>query len=170
VGRQEEPSIDGRKSREEHFACHDVCVFQVRSFVQDKDGKLTNYVEDCSSRLMPRLTRMAISLVLLALTQIIALLPFILAEQQRASGGDTTQQSSMQMVFRILKLVGEHRRVTFSEVITLPEPSVITRWSVCLEVQRPIHKENQDPYPQRRGRRRERGLARLNNPKAFVDE
>jgi hypothetical protein len=119
---------------------------------------------------MPRLTRKAISLVMLALTQIIALLPFILGEQQHASGGDTTQKFSLQMVFRILQLVEEHWRVTFLEAIILPEPAVIARWSVCLEVQRPIHKENQDPYPQRRGRRRERGLARLNNPKAFVDE
>jgi hypothetical protein len=31
-------------------------------------------------------------------------------------------------------------------------------------------KENQDPYPQRRGRRRERDLVRPNNPEPFVDE
>jgi hypothetical protein len=31
-------------------------------------------------------------------------------------------------------------------------------------------KENQDPYPQRRGRRRERGFVRPNNPEPFVDE
>jgi hypothetical protein len=117
----------GESRGEEYFACHDVCVFQVRSSVQDKDGKLTNHVEDRSSRLMPMFTRKAISLVRMALTQIIALPPFILAEQQYASVGDTTQQSSLQMVFRILQLVEKYRRVTFSEVIILPEPAVIAR-------------------------------------------
>jgi hypothetical protein len=117
----------GESRGEEYFACHDVCVFQVRSSVQDKDGKLTNHVEDRSSRLMPMFTRKAISLVQMALTQIIALPPFILAEQQYASVGDTTQQSSLQMVFRILQLVEKYRRVTFSEVIILPEPAVIAR-------------------------------------------
>jgi hypothetical protein len=160
----------GESRGKEHFVCHDVYVFEVRSSVQDNDGKLKNHVEDRYSRLMPRLTRNAISLVLLALTQIIALLPFILAEQQYVSGGDTTQQSSLQMVFRILQLVEEHRRVTFSEAIISPEPAVIAQWSTCLKVQRQIHKENEDPYPQRRSCRRKRGLARLNNPKAFVDE
>jgi hypothetical protein len=152
-----------------HFGDDDICVFQVRPSAQDKDGKLTNQEEDSSSRLMPRLTRKVTSLVLLALMQMVALLPFIFS-QQHASGGDITQQATLQMAFRILQLVEEHRQVTFPQAIILPEPAVIARKSVCHQVQRSTHKENQDPYPQRRDRRYERGLARLNNPKAFVDE
>jgi len=153
-----------------HFGDDDICVFQVRPSAQDKDGKLTNQEEDSSSRLMPRLTRKVTSLVLLALMQMVALLPFIFSQQQHASGGDITQQATLQMAFRILQLVEEHRQVTFPQAIILPEPAVIARKSVCHQVQRSTHKENQDPYPQRRDRRYERGLARLNNPKAFVDE
>jgi len=152
-----------------HFGDDDICVFQVRPSAQDKDGKLANQEEDSSSRLMPRLTRKVTSLVLLALMQMVALLPFIFS-QQHASGGDITQQATLQMAFRILQLVEEHRQVTFPQAIILPEPAVIARKSVCHQVQRSTHKENQDPYPQRRDRRYERGLARLNNPKAFVDE
>jgi hypothetical protein len=101
--------------------------------------------------------------------QMLALLPFIFTRQQ-ASTGDSTQRASLQIVFWISQLVEEHRPVTFSQAITLPEPAVIAQRPVCLQVQRPIHKENQDPYPQRRDHCRERGLARRNNPKEFVDE